>query len=77
MRKFLMPFALVVLVSSAFGDDPQVPRWQPHDFEFRSTKTFANPFKVDFIGYIHRTTVSKIHAQGVSQFYLPINPKTI
>jgi hypothetical protein len=35
MSKFLMPFALVVLLSSAFSDDPQVSRWQPHDFDLR------------------------------------------
>jgi len=71
MRKFLIPFALVVLVSAAFGDVPEVPRWQPHDFEFKSTKTFANPFKVDFAAAVKGpdgrefTTLGFYDGQGV------------
>src|SRR5210317_1712478 len=48
MKKLLPFFVCVICASCAFGSIPQSARWQPQDFEFKSSAAVENPFKVDF-----------------------------
>ena len=47
--RLLTAFALFApLVALPAADNPQVPRWQPHDFSFPAQSSPPNPFYVDF-----------------------------
>jgi hypothetical protein len=48
MKKVIPFVACIVCVSYASGGIATSPRWQPQDFEFKSSVVSENPFKVDF-----------------------------
>ncbi len=48
MKKVIPFVACIICISYASVSVAQSHRWQPQDFEFKSTAAFENPFKVDF-----------------------------
>ncbi|MHC4584202.1 MAG: DUF5060 domain-containing protein, partial [Planctomycetota bacterium] len=78
--KKVIPFILcIVCVSYASGAIPRSPRWQPQDFEFKSSAVFENPFEIDLKAVVTGpngrtfTTLGFYDGQGVWKLRIAAN----
>ncbi len=44
----LFIFSVTIFINSCISQETQIPRWRPHDFNFKSKSNHENPFTVDF-----------------------------
>ncbi len=79
MKKVIPLVACIVCVTYACGAVPQSPRWQPQDFDFKSSTIFENPFTVDFRAIVTGpngrvfTTIGFYDGQGIWKLRIAAN----